>query len=127
MRFFLSLSLSVLIFFACGDDTNEIAEAATVEGHWELARATRNNVETGTLEGLTFDFNADGSLYTNMMNNEAIGSYEWNEDEIITTGVKIPVTYTVRTLTDSTMVLRSKIQGYQFDFEMVRPYEDDAH
>lgn len=127
MRFFFPLTLALLLFSACRDDASSIAASSTVEGHWELARATRNNVETGTLEGLTFDFNPDGTLYTNMMNNEAIGTYEWEEAKIVTAGVKIPVTYTVKELTDSTMVLRSNIQGYQFDFEMVRPYEDEAH
>ena len=99
---------------------NPEATAATIEGQWELSRAMRNNLETGMLEGLTFTFGPDGSLETNLMGNESPGTYEFSDSELVTAGVSLPLTYTVRELTDSTLHLRSTYQSYQFDFEMKR-------
>lgn len=66
------------------------------------------------------EFQPDGTFITNLMGNDTPGNYEWAGDEIITTGVKLPLTYNVLEITDSTMNLRSSYRGFQFDFEMVR-------
>jgi len=121
MRFFLSFVLVFLFMTACNDDAaTGVSAAATVEGSWELVQATRNNVETGLLEGLTYNFRPDGSLETNLMGNETIGTYVWEGTEIVTEGVKLSLTYQIRELTDSTLNLRSKYQSYQFDFKLKR-------
>ena len=119
MRFLLPLSLLVtLLFTACGSDT--VSESATVEGRWELARALRNNMETKMLDGLYFEFAPDGTLGTNLMGNEAPGAFVWEETSIATTGVIPELTYEITELTDSTLHLRTELQDYRFDFEMVR-------
>ncbi len=118
MRILLSTTLLALLLISCTDDTaNAIA---TVEGQWELVRALRNNTETGMLDGLQFDFKPDGELITNLMGNETPGTYRWEGDEIYTEGVKLPLTYDVQEMTDSTMHLRSSYRGFQFDFIMAR-------
>ena len=110
---------TVLLLSACGEDGPVNADA-TVNGNWRLERATRNNVETALLDGLYFEFREDGSLATNMMGNTADGSYVRDGESITTTGVKIPMDYTIRLLTDSTLHLHSRYQGYQFGFELVK-------
>ncbi|MEM9929856.1 MAG: hypothetical protein AAF840_08565 [Bacteroidota bacterium] len=119
MRYLFFLVLLFCLFTNCSDDT--ASASATVEGSWELVRATRNNTETSMLDGLNFHFAPDGKLETNLMGNEVPGTYEWAEEEIITEGVKLPLTYSIQELTDSTLHLRSSYQGFQFDFLLARP------
>ena len=121
MRFFLLASLLLTcLFSACGDES-ALSDDATVAGNWELKRAMRNNMETATLDGLYFEFKDDGSLVTNLMSEEATtGKYVWEDALITTEGVSLPLTYTITELTDSTLNLQSKYQGYQFNFELTR-------
>jgi hypothetical protein len=121
MRILLSITLLALLLFSCNDDTS--LAPATVEGHWELERALRNNTETGMLDGLYFDFKPDGRLVTNLMGNEDPGTYLWEGEEIITEGIKLPLTYQVQEITDSTLHLRSSYRGFQFDFMLAREKE----
>ncbi len=118
MRSLVTLSFFLLLFAGCGDDVAN--SPATVEGQWELVRATRNNTETEMLDGLRFKFSPDGKLVTNLLGNEAPGTYVWSGEEITTEGVKLALTYSVQGLTDSTMHLRSSYQGFQFDFMLAR-------
>jgi len=121
MRILISTTLMALLLFSCNDDTANAP--ATVEGKWELVRALRNNTETGMLDGLQMDFQPDGQLITNLMGNEAPGTYLWEGDEISTEGIKLALTYEVKEVTDSTMHLRSSYRGFQFDFIMAREEE----
>lgn len=118
MRLFVPLALLTIFIASCSDDHG--TPAATIEGRWELVQAMRNNTETGMLDGLHFDFLADGTLKTNLLGNETDGTYVWDAAEITTEGVKLPLTYNIQELTDSTMHLRSRYQGFQFDFKMRR-------
>ena len=120
MRFILLATLPLLFFFSACSGDSSISGNATVKGGWKLDRATRNNMETSLLDGLHFDFQEGGTLVTNLMGNEADGTYEWNDTQITTKGISLPLTYTIMELTDSTLNLRSKYQGYQFDFELVK-------
>lgn len=120
MRLLVSLGFFAFLLSSCGSDTTE---RVTINGQWELARALRNNVETGMLDGLKFNFSPDGTLETNLLGNETKGTYSWSGQEITTEGVKLPLTYTIQEMSDSTLHLRSKYQGFQFDFIMERKYE----
>ena len=120
MRYLLFSVLTLLFVSSCINDGNSVDAMVTLEGQWELKRALRNNMETELLDGLVMNFQPDGKLETNLMGNEAPGTYTWEGDEIVTEGVKLPLTYTIKEMTDSTLNLRSRYQSYQFDFEMVR-------
>lgn len=117
MRLLVSLGFFALLLSACGSDA---AEPTSLHGQWKLTKALRNNMETGMLDGLTFNFLPDGSLETNLLGNEAKGTYTWNGAEIVTEGVKLPLTYSIQEMTDATLHLRSRYQGFQFDFMMER-------
>ncbi|MTB53856.1 hypothetical protein [Lewinella sp. W8] len=125
MRSFLMLLLASLLITACGDDT-PAAEPAQLEGNWELVRGLRNNMETETLSDLEFVFGEDGSFFTNLLGNAQTGTYEVDGPSITTAGVKLPLTYNVRELTDSTLILRTTYQNFQFDFELKRG-EEQGH
>lgn len=121
MRFFPLITILILyLFSACGNDS-PLSKDATVSGSWKLKRAMRNNAETSTLDGLFYEFKDDGTVITNLMSDEATkGNYTWEGAELATEGVNLPLTYTVKELTDSTLNLQSKYRGYQFNFELIR-------
>lgn len=125
MRLFLSLSFLSLLFVSCGDDNGSVSSKATIEGRWELVEARKNNTKTGVVDGLHFEFRPDGSLETNLMGNESPGTYLKTGDEIVTEGVKLPMDFNIQGMTDSTLHLRSKFRGFQFDFLMARPETTD--
>lgn len=120
MRLFLSLFLFSLLIVSCGDDGGSVSKKATIEGRWELVEARKNNTKTGVVDGLHFEFLPDGTLKTNLMGNDSPGTYLKTGDEIITEGVKLPMDFNIQGLTDSTLHLRSKFRGFQFDFLMAK-------
>lgn len=120
MRLLLSLSFLLLLLTSCVDDGGSASGESTIEGRWELVEARKNNTKTGVVDGLHFNFRPDGSLETNLMGNETPGTYLKTGDEIVTEGVKLPMTFNIQGITDSTLHLRSKFRGFQFDFLMAR-------
>ena len=114
----LLLLFTLLFTTACTDD--QAVDADQLTGKWTLVRGTKNNMTTELLDGLYFDFREDGSLGTNLLGNENDGTYTQDGENIVTDGVGVNLTYTVKELTDSTLHLQSKYQNYQFGFELVR-------
>lgn len=99
---------------------DQVDATTTLEGRWELSKAMRNNMETPMLEGLFYEFKADSTLQTNLMGNEAPGSYSVEDQTIRTTGIVPSLYYQITELTDSTLHLRTELQGFRFDFELIR-------
>lgn len=112
----LLLAATCLLFTAC--EEADIADEASLVGTWEMVEARRNNTPTNTLDNMTFQFGADGSFNTNMMQNETPGSYTVVDETIVTEGVDIPLIYELRELTDSSLVVRTEFRDFQFDFNM---------
>ena len=108
------------LFFACGPDGDVGEDATLTGGRWELTSALRNGMETEMLEGLFFEFGPEGELQTNLMGNEAPGSYVMTENTVATAGVVPPLEYEVTELTDSSLVLRTELQSFRFDFSFRR-------
>ncbi|MBB4078498.1 hypothetical protein GGR28_001111 [Lewinella aquimaris] len=117
-----SVLLFSLILFSCGQDgTPAVAEGATLTGRWDLVEARRDNVKTNLLEGLYFVFDADGTFETNLLTNEAqSGTYVRQDGEITTEGVEVPMTYEIESLEEGELYLRSRYEGFLFDFRMQR-------
>ena len=121
MRFLpIVLLVSLTCFVACVPDGTVSDEATVAGGRWELTTAFRNGAETGMLEGLYYEFGADGTLRTNLQGNESPGTYELEETTITTAGVRPPLTYEITELTDTTLSLRTELQNFRFDFELAR-------
>ena len=120
MRFPLLFFVLFFALTACTDDAPPV-EDASLEGRWELVRASRNNRPTTTLDSLYYIFSPDGVLETNLLGDAQQGRYVARDDGFIeTAGVRVPMTYEVRELTDSLLRLRSDYEGFQFDFVLQR-------
>ncbi len=123
MRLFIPLLFTTVLFTSCGPDqeTQDADAAAALEGRWELTEARRDNVKTNLLNGLYLVFHPDGSFETNLLTNEAqVGTYQRNGAEIVTAGVEAPLTYEMETLEENTLHLRSRYEGFLFDFTLRR-------
>ena len=123
MRIFFSVLLFTCLL-SCGSDTDPALEEAAAEqltGRWELVEARRDNVKTGLLDGLYFDFGAGGRFETNLLTGEAqTGTFIRDAEEITTTDVAVPATYELVTLEGGVLILRSRIEGSVFDFALRR-------
>ncbi|NJB84687.1 hypothetical protein GGR26_000432 [Lewinella marina] len=126
MRFFLPLLLLSLLCAGCGSEPEVTAEEAVhLEGRWELTEARRDNVKTGLLDGLYFDFGPEGAFETNLLTGEAqSGSWEREGEQIITSGVELPLTYEIQALKPKALNLRARHEGFLFDFALERSAAD---
>ena len=116
------LLLSVLSYSGCGSNTEEPTEESTpLEGRWVLEEARRDNVKTGVLDGLYFTFGPESNFETNLLATEAQrGSYTRSGNEIATTGVEPALDYEITELDGERLLLRSRYQGFLFDFALRR-------
>lgn len=116
------LLLSVLLYPGCGAETEEPGDVTTpLEGHWVLEEARRDNVKTGVLDGLYYTFGPGEAFETNLLATEAQrGNYTRTGNEIATTGVEPALEYEITELDEDRLMLRSRYQGFLFDFSLRR-------
>lgn len=117
-RFLLTLLPLFFLLSSCEDDA--AVSNTSIEGRWELERARRNNMETQMLEGLFYEFAADSTLKTNLMGNEAPGTYSLQGTTVTTSGIKPQLEYEIVELNDSSLHLRTELLQYRFDFLLKR-------
>ena len=117
LRFLCALCLLVSAT-ACAPDAPEAEEL--LPGRWELTEALRDNMKTPMLDGLFYNFDAGGQLETNLMGNESPGSYRLEEGWINTEGIIPPLNYYITEISDSSLQLRTELQGFRFDFVLRR-------
>lgn len=111
---FCSLSLA-LVLHSC---TEPSGSQATLEGRWELTQATRNQTATEILNGTYFQFNANGTMETNLpVGVPAPTPYELVKNEIRQKS-KPPVKYLIKTLSDSTLEIVLEMRGVAFDMQL---------
>lgn len=107
-----------LTLFSC-EDTSEKTQAAII-GHWELTKALRNDRETGTLQGVYFDFGADGMMQTNLpVGVEQPVEYDVDQKEIVQKSTQ-QIRYQALTLEDSILVLSFDMRGMTFEMHLRR-------
>lgn len=117
----LPLAIASLLFSAC-ENESEKNQAALV-GRWELTRGLRNQVETPTLQGVYYQFGADGKMQTNLpIGAEAPTEYVVKKMEIEQHSSQ-PVTYHIVSLTDSQLTLSLDMHGVPFEFQFRRAAE----
>ncbi len=113
---FLLASCCVLLMASCFDDNSKNQYA--IEGRWELTKGFRNQKETETLQGVFFQFGADGKMSTNLpVGADAPTVYELSKNEI---RQKSPqeVVYTIQSASDSSLVLAMELRGIQFELQL---------
>ncbi len=119
---FALLCLPAMVTLSSCEDTSEKTQAAII-GRWELTKALRNNRETGTLEGVYFDFGADGKMQTNLpVGAEEPVDYEVVKTEIIQKTAHA-IHYKAVTTEDSTLVLELEMRGMTFEMFLRRAEE----
>ena len=111
--------LSTFFLFAgCEEDTSKTQ--ALIIGRWELSKGFRNQKETETLQGVFFQFGADGKMFTNLpVGADVPTDYELKKNEIVQKSPQ-PVTYLVQSATDSTLILTMEMRGMQFEMLLHR-------
>jgi hypothetical protein len=108
---------SCLLFFVACDDDNEKIQAS-IQGRWELVKGFRNMKETETLQGVFFQFGADGKMVTNLpVGADAPTGYDLKKNEIHQNSPQ-PVMYKIQSVTDSTLVLTMEMRGVQFEMQL---------
>lgn len=119
---FVMLWLPAFVTLSSCEDTSEKTQAAII-GRWELTKALRNQQETGTLEGVYFDFSADGKMQTNL----PVGAEEPVDYEVDNTGIiqktAHVIHYKVVSTEDSTLVLQLEMRGMIFEMFLRRAEE----
>jgi hypothetical protein len=111
-------SSACLALYSC-EDISEKTQAAII-GHWELTKALRNDRETGTLEGVFFDFGADGKMRTNLpVGADAPVDYEVDKKTIIQKTAQT-IRYEAVTIADSTLVMKMEMRGMTFEMHFRR-------
>ncbi|MCC6280597.1 MAG: hypothetical protein IT262_08355 [Saprospiraceae bacterium] len=116
---FTTFCLSAFLVLPSCEDTSEKTQAGII-GHWELTKALRNERETGTLEGVYFDFGPDGKMKTNLpVGAEVPVDYEVDKSIIIQKTPQ-PIRYQAVTIKDSLLVLQLEMRGMTFEMHMRR-------
>jgi len=113
----LLLIASCFFLLTSCDESNEQLQASIV-GRWELSKGFRNQKETETLAGVFFQFNDDGKMTTSLpVGADTPTDYEVKKNQIVQKSPQ-PVTYSVKEVTDSTLVLTMEMRGVQFELQL---------
>lgn len=114
------ITLTMLLVSAC--DTTEKNKDALV-GYWQLTKGLRNKSETPTLQGVYYQFGADGKMQTNLpIGAEQPTDYVIQENKIEQKSSQ-PVSYLIQSLNDSMLVLTTDLRGIPFEFHFRRSLE----
>ena len=85
-------------------------------GYWTLTQATRSGQVTESLEGLFFEFEAPETLTTNISGVATSATYDLDDGRLSHTIRGIEEDFIVQSLTDSVLVLTTKMRNYPFVF-----------
>lgn len=85
-----------------------------------MVKGFRNERETEMLAGVFFFFGADGKMQTNLpVGAELPTEFDVKKNEILQKSPQ-PVTYSIQSVSDSTLVLTMEMRGVSFKLEMQR-------
>lgn len=119
-----SLMVVTLLFTIClagckSDKTQSDKEVGTHHnGLWLLNKASRNGVETNTLEGLFYRFD-QSEVISNISGDTITSTYVLKEGKIYHMMTDTLI-YDVMVSNDSLLEFSSNIQGMPFNFEFVK-------
>lgn len=102
------------LVLACQPARDQSIRDQSIEGRWELERATVNGEGTDRLRNLYFVFLPDTSLQTNIMGSEQNFAYHFLEDNVIQQSSDPQLSYRIEEMTDSTMVMETEIRKSVF-------------
>lgn len=105
---------------ACAPNETEEAPFTTdmLLGHWDLVSAKSGGNPTDRLEGIYFEFNADGKVTHNLMGAQTAYPFELDGDMIKQSDEQMPLEYQILSLTDSLLVFTMKIRETPFELRL---------
>lgn len=115
--FLLSIGL-MLLTVSCGEEPQNIQEL--LPGRWELQQATRNGEPTRSLAELYYEFDAQGTMLTNLPVAQGESTYQISGQSIEQNHQGNIIAYTVTAITDSTLVLQTELRNTPFQFNLMR-------
>ena len=108
----------LLLTAACTEEPENIQEL--LPGRWELQQATRNGKPTRSLAELFYEFDKQGSMQTNLPIAKGESTYEVTGQDIEQNQNGNIIVYTVTSITDSTLILQTKLRDTPFEFQLLR-------
>lgn len=116
-RFFWpELAIFSCLLVSCESDTVNIK--AMVPGYWVMETAYRDSRETTLLNDVFFQFEAAGTMVTNLPNTAEVPTKFELNDNVIVQKTANPIEYNIIGITDSTLVLALNIRNTPFEFHL---------
>lgn len=124
-NYWIVVVLNALLIWSCASESKSTTqiEPSQVIGKWEVREATRSGRPTGTLDNLYFEFSADGTMETNLPTAEGQGEYQLNGNILQQRGT-VEIDYTIESLTESVMILKTELQNLEFRFSLAKVEEE---
>jgi hypothetical protein len=112
--------LFIILFWSCkkNEQSNLVVKMESINGLWVLEAASRNGLETNTLQGLFYDIN-DSSIISNITGDTLTASYVLKEGSILHM-MRDTIMYDIISLDDSTLEINSVIRDMPFQFKFKR-------
>lgn len=108
----------MLLMTSCAEEPQNIQEL--LPGRWELQQATRNGEPTRSLADLYYEFDADGTMRTNLPVAKGESAYQISGQSIEQNQDGNIIAYSVASITDSTLVLQTELRNTPFQFNLQR-------
>ncbi|MCI4647309.1 lipocalin family protein [Phaeodactylibacter sp.] len=108
----------MLLMVSCAEEPQNIQEL--LPGRWELQQATRNGEPTRSLADLYYEFDADGTMRTNLPVAKGESAYQISGQSIEQNQDGNIIAYSVTSITDSTLVLQTELRNTPFQFNLQR-------
>lgn len=126
MKFWKSIFtfLAITLFFACGSEEAD-PQATQILGRWEIEEASRNGRITESLAELYYEFDADGKITTNLTGATETGTYTLEEGKLLQRNTKIDADYTLDSLSDSSLIMSTRLRNSTFKFRLIRPITEE--
>ncbi|MFZ4427064.1 MAG: hypothetical protein ACOYOO_07895 [Saprospiraceae bacterium] len=117
-QFNATLLLAVLLASAVSCKKEPDARAEMLLGRWVIREGFRNGQATESLSELFFEFGKDGRMSTNLPLPElsAKATYVLGKDKIVQRQGEAEVEYVIKTLSDSLLIVTTRMRNYDFRF-----------
>jgi len=85
-------------------------------GEWDIFHVTRNGKVTKTLENGFLHFQADNTIKSNLFPDEKYHTFNFEQDKIAIEGLENLNIFSVRSLSNDTLVLDTKVNVFDMQF-----------
>ena len=119
------LSCCALLFISCKKTDQESGEINEdrLNGLWTLESASRNGLETNTLQGLFYNF-TDSTIISNITGDTSTAGFVMKEGRILHL-IEDTIYYDIALLNDTFLEINSEIRSMPFQFKFKRVFEDE--